>query len=357
MKYFFILGRNPILSKEEIFAYARARKITSKEILFEDNILLLDLDGEIPIQELGGTIKSGKVIFEGSAKEFENYVDKNEVVPADKFSYAVYGNIDPDILKEKFKSERKKAVLKHGRNGIRLQDGETAQNPNTDFDVFMTSQSNQVYFGLADQDYSYTHVKSRDMSKPVRREALAISPRLSKILINLSEAKPGDTLLDPFCGVGAILSEALVKQINVYGVDKDTEAIKDAEKNLNWLKSNFEIKSTWTLEAKDSRFAPNRNFDAVATETPLGTVLTRRPNERDAQKMVQDFEALMIPILTRLKTAKKPNAKIAITFPSIGKVKVDIEKILDRTGLKLKKGPILESRKDQNISRDILVFE
>jgi hypothetical protein len=37
------------------------------------------------------------------------------------------------------------------------------------------------------------------MQKPIRREELAISPRLAKILINLSGAKKNNLLLDPFC--------------------------------------------------------------------------------------------------------------------------------------------------------------
>jgi tRNA G10 N-methylase Trm11 len=357
MKQFFILGRNPLLSKEEIFAYARARKIQAKEVFLEGNLLVLELNEEIPIQELGGTIKSGKISFEGAPKDFEKYVDKNELVPADKFSYAVYGNIDPEILKEKFKADRKKTSLKHGRRKIELQDGEKAQNPNADFDILLTSIQNKVYFGVSDQEYSYSHVKSRDMAKPIRREALAISPRLAKILINLSEAKPGDTLLDPFCGVGAILAEALVQKINVHGIDKDAQAIQGAEQNLNWLKKNFPISTSWKIEVKDSRFAPKLQFDAVATETPLGKVLTRKPTENEARKIIQDFEALIIPILARLKEVKKPYAKIAITFPSIGKNRVSLTKIAERTGLRVARGPLLESRADQNISREILVFE
>ena len=84
--------------------------------------------------------------------------------------------------------------------------------------------NNEILLGIAEQIYDSTGVKNRDMNKPVRREALAISPRLSKILINLSEAKPHDKLLDPFCGIGGILAEALIKRINVHGIDKDKMA-------------------------------------------------------------------------------------------------------------------------------------
>lgn len=357
MKQFFFLGRNPLLSKEEIFAYAKARKIILKEIYFEENILILEIDQKIPIQELGGTIKSGEITFIGKEEEFQKFIDKNELIPKDKFSYAVYGNIDPSILKEKFKIERKKATLKHGRSSIVMQDERRIQNPNADFNILFLNKLEKFYFGITDQEYDYTNIKARDMSKPIRREELAISPRLSKILINLSEAKPNDNLLDPFCGVGAILSEALIKQINVYGIDKDKSAIKGAEKNLKWLKDNFHIKNTQKLENNDSRFAPNNQFDAIATETPLGILLKRKPSEKEASKIILDFESLLIPILKRLKIVKKVKAKIAITFPSINNKSPNLRKICEITGLKVVLNPIEESRLDQHIKRQILVLE
>ena len=49
--------------------------------------------------------------------------------------------------------------------------------------------------------------------------------RLAKILINLSEVKDEEILLDPFCGIGVILEEALLQNINVIGIDKDKKAV------------------------------------------------------------------------------------------------------------------------------------
>ena len=195
------------------------------------------------------------------------------------------------------------------------------------------------------------------MEKPIRREHLAISPRLSKILINLSEAKPYDLLLDPFCGVGGILQEALLKNINVYGMDKEKQAIKDAEENLKWLAKKYQIKSKYTLENLDSRKAPDLQFRAIATETPLGKVLRKKPDDNEAKKIIQNFEAYIIPILARIKKVKKSNAKISMTLPVIRTFKVDAQKIADKTGLKITLNPILESRADQFISRNFIVFQ
>lgn len=359
MKTFFVLGRNPELSRIEVLEFLKARNRTHSEILFHENLLIIQTnEGEkFDIQEFGGVIHLGQITFEGTHKELEKYLELEEIVPSDKFSYAIHGDLDPQILKDKFKAERKKGSQKHGQKLLEFQGGEKGKNPKADFHIFFHEQENTIYQGLSTQTYDHKDVESRDMNKPIRREALAISPRLSKILINLSGAKPFDRLLDPFCGIGGILAEALIKKINVYGIDKDKQATIDAKTNLKWLTSQYKIQANYTIENNDSRRAPDLQFKAIATETPLGKILTKKPSDNQAKQIIQNFESYMVPILKRLKKIKKPSAKIAITFPVIRALHVNAQKISERAGLRIYIHPILESRKDQFISRDILVLQ
>jgi len=359
MKHFFILGRNPKLSREEILAYMRARNREHKEILFEENLLVLETneDEKFNIQEFGGVMWLGPINFEGNKQELAEYLEKNEIVPSDKFSYATFGSLDSEPLKELFKSRRKRGMLKHGRKQIKFQDGEKQDLPNAEFNIFFHEYKNKVYLGTSTQNYDSNEIKNRDMNKPVRREHLAISPRLSKILINLSGAKPRDLLLDPFCGIGGILQEALIKKMNVHGIDKDKQATIDAVKNLKWIASKYSIKNNFKIENLDSRKAPDLQFAAIATETPLGKVLRKKPTDNEAKQIIQNFEAYIIPILSKLKNIKKPSAKIAITFPVINNLHVNTPKIAQKTNLRVTINPILESRPDQFISRDIIVFQ
>ena len=359
MKTFFILGRNPELSRHEVIEFLKARNREFTETFFEENFLVLETpaDEKFNIQEFGGVMWLGEITTEGTTEDLAKDIEKNEIIPADKFSYAVFGNQDEQIIKDKFKERKKKAMLKHGRQQIKFQDGSKHELPNADFYIFYHEHKGTVYFGIATQDYDDKGVKKRDMQKPVRRESLAISPRLSKILINLSGAKPRDLLLDPFCGIGGILQEALIKKMNVHGIDKDKEATEGAKQNLKWLTSEYKITNNFTIENNDSRKTPDLQFAAIATETPLGKVLRKKPDDNEAQNIIQNFEAYIIPILRRLKAVKKPKAKIAITFPAIRTFHADAEKIADKCNLKIYIKPILESRPDQFISRDILVLE
>jgi tRNA G10 N-methylase Trm11 len=357
MKQIFILGRNPELSRAEILAYAAARGNVLKEVLFEGNYLIFEVEREIDIQNLGGCLRSGLVLSDGTESDVSGYIMKEDLYDSDKFKYGVFGNSEEDIFKEKFKSEKRKAVLKHGRNRMRSQGGENFEVPKADVHFFLAENGDEFYFGTLDKEYNYEGVKKRDMEKPMRREELAISPRLSKILINLAGTKEDDLLLDPFCGIGGVLIEALVMGIKVYGVDRDANAIKGAVNNLAWLKKNFEIRKPYIVERRDARKVPDKRFDAIATETPLGKVVRHKPNRGEAEEIIESFEKFIIPLLRYFKSIKKKSARIAITFPRIREVGVDCSILEEDTGLKVVTGPILERREDQFIGRDIVVFE
>ena len=78
MKYFFILGRNPELSREEVLAYLRARNREHKEILFEENLLVLEVkdDERLDIQEFGGVMHLGQITFEGTQEQLKKYLEQ-----------------------------------------------------------------------------------------------------------------------------------------------------------------------------------------------------------------------------------------------------------------------------------------
>ena len=194
------------------------------------------------------------------------------------------------------------------------------------------------------------------MNKPVRREELAISPRLSKILINLSGAKEGDLMLDPFCGVGGILIEALLKNVNVRGSDKDVKVISDCKKNLTWLKKNFDIKSKYFVESRDVKELVGE-YDSIVTESPLGVVVRKKLGNKESTEFIEKFENFIIVALKHIKQVKKKEAKIVITFPFVRNNKVNIEKVCAETGLKLFMNPIEEFKPKQMICREIVVFE
>lgn len=367
MKYLFILGRNPELSIAEIFSYFEKEK--NRIINYEKDkySLLLDLEEVVEAgitQSLGGTIAVGKVMAEGEFGEISKQLDTQEIYygTSNKMNYCIWNfshdntyNKIAEYLKKRFREERLKAVEKNLNGFMELQEGGRVKisKSRTDEEYFVFGKT----FGKIIEKTDYKKIEERDMTKPERREKLAISPRLAKIMINLSQVKEGETLTDPFCGVGVILTEALLQKIKVVGIDIDSDAINGAIQNLGW--AHFK-KEDYKLRVDNSRDCSIDETDVLVTEPDLGETLKKMVQENVAKKMLYKFELLMISVLNNLKN--KVRGRIVFSSPYIllntkKRVGCNIEKILYETGLKLVKGPLAEYRKDKVVSREIFVLQ
>ncbi len=373
MKYFFILGRNPQLSFQEVLSYFQKENIKINDFTLNQNTLLIDIDTDIKnnlIDELGGVISIGNILAQGSIKEILKELENLNLyfLIKNNFSFVLW-NFSSDesyssileYLKLYFRAEKLKASLKPLTGNLDLQNGEkTGIVGNVvDMQYFIYKKGNIEYFGLINQNTDYKTLEKRDMSKPVRREELAISPRLSKIMINLSQVKKGDKILDPFCGIGVILTEALHKEIRVLGIDKDKTAIEGAIKNLEWSKFS---KTSYNLVCKDSRkFSSNEKFHSIITEPELGKILKKFPSPNEAKKTQEEFENLICDTFNNFKN--NISNRLVFSSPYIltnnrKRVGINIQNILSKTKLKLVDGfPIPDFRTGQIVGRQIYVLE
>jgi len=384
MKYFFVLGRNPILSKAEIFSYFEKEDISLRESSLKSNGLIVDVDKELKLGEmmgeLGGTIAAGKILFSGNVENMKKEI-KNKLIYFGRENKVVYSLLDYapeefssevlDAMKDNFSKERLKARYKGVSGTIKMQTGEvTRGSPEKimlrDMNYFLFSdEQNVLSFGYLEEGYDSAEAEKKDMEKPYRRESLAISPRLARILVNLSQVKKGGLLLDPFCGIGVIVSEALLKGINVIGVDLDRDATESAKKNVEWLRNKYKLEAKSIIINKDSREVRIDKADGMAAEPSLGELMTKNPQREKAQQIILEFERLMIEVLNNVKKGMKRGIKIAFSAPLIksqsGRVSCNIERICEETGfsvynLKDITFPIREFRPDQIVGRDIFVL-
>ena len=364
MQYLFILGRNIELSKLELYSYFRRtkNKIISEEL--NSNGFFVELENPIKedaIKDLGGVLRIGKVI--ASSERIEEELDKYTIYSGEsnKLNYVLWefskNSLEVEnYLKLRFKSEKLKAVQKHLTDRLDMQNDEEVYIPSSkllDFEYFVFENKGVDYFGKINQFPDYEKIEERDMEKPVRRESLAIAPRLAKILINLAE--PEEILLDPFCGVGTVLQEALLQKIKVVGVDRDKKATEGAEKNLEWFKFS---KENYQVINFDSIRVSLPEVSAIATEPDLGKTLRKTPQKHEAEKTLLNFEKLMVQVINNLK--KKVSGRVVFTSPNIrvGKKRLspNIENICERTGYEVMHS-IPEFRKNQVVGRMIYVLE
>jgi len=91
-----------------------------------------------------------------------------------------------------------------------------------------------------------------------------LMPRMARALVNLSQAMPGERLLDPFAGTGGILVEACLIGIDGIGVDVQKRLIRGAKANLLGLDCSLIIGDAKRLPFKEA------SIDAAVLDTPYG---------------------------------------------------------------------------------------
>jgi tRNA G10 N-methylase Trm11 len=371
MKYLFILGRNIKLSVIEVLSYLEREDITVKEHSVRHNALLVDMEETLDadaINSLGGVISIGIVLSSGDYNEVISGLDKQELYSGEKnnMTYFIWDfSEDPDkikdYLKARFKSEKLRASEKIFTKSLRSQDGEEINNVGSklvDEQYFILEiPGKEINFGRIVQKCDYAELEKRDMLKPVRRENLAISPRLAKIMINLSLVKSRGMLLDCFCGIGVVLEEALLQDLKVVGVDKDKEAISGAKQNFIWFKSK---EKDYDLINEDSSRVKLSKVDVLVTEPDLGETLKKIPTKDRAKTQLKEYEELMIKVLNNLKS--NVGGRFVFTAPHIRimnkRIACNVERIANESGLRVVKGfPINEYRENQIVGRQIIVME
>ncbi len=366
MKYLFVLGRNIELSKAEVLTYFEKEKNRILNYNLIKNGLLIDLENEISqkiVDSFGGVVSVGKVLAFGNSKEIQKKLDKINLYSGtkNKLNYVLWNFSEgyetiQNYLKERFREEKLKATFKHLTGSIKLQDGETVFIPSSNLidEEYFVFGKKEISFGKIISTCDYVSLEKRDMEKPFRRESLAISPRLAKILINLSYVKNDEILLDPFCGVGTILSEALIRGIKVIGIDKDKNAVNGSIENLRWFKFNSQ---NYELINDDSSRAKISGANVIVTEPDLGETLKKIPPRKIAEETLLRFENLIVRVINNFKG--KVSGRVVFTSPyiRIGKkrLKCNIEKIVSSTGYKMIY-EIPEYRENQIVGRMIYVL-
>jgi tRNA G10 N-methylase Trm11 len=137
-------------------------------------------------------------------------------------------------------------------------------------------------------------------------------------MVNLAECFPGKTFLDPFCGVGTILQEALLSGVHVVGVDMNPWCVKAARENLEWLTREYELKDAdFTVLQGDARkLSPRlRHVDCIATEPDLGPALRDAPTNVYAAKIIAKLEPLFFGFLEDAFAVLNSGGRLVLVTP------------------------------------------
>lgn len=360
--YIFVLGRDYKLSLLELISYFSSRKIgfDLKEFSKEVAIFSLgDLNLNKIIDDLGGTVKIARVISKAFDFEIDGFIYSDKI----NYSISSYGKtkLGTDLrvyLKNKFKQGKVKAMLKKGK---------TKQPVPKDLKNLVDFVVYKDFVAFTVAVFDPKGYKERD-KRPCNDFLKSTSIRLSKILINLSGVKPGELLLDPFCGTGVILQEALLERINVIGLDIDKKSVDFSRKNCEWLKKKYKLKSKFKVIFGDSTMLNNflkEKVDVVVTEPYLGPFLKKPLSFDESKGVALEIEEIYFKFLKSLKKIVKNKIVLIVpvfTTRNKREIRININSMLGESGFKISDFgifdlPILYSVDRGKIKREIYVLD
>lgn len=441
MQYAFVLGRVYTLSLAELFAVLEkpdpALNITGEPVRIveaSEEILIIEVSSPLKVEalqkRLGGCIKILEVL-ESIKKR-----------PQDSLNFALKHYFRPSTLKKQFLKEYK-GKIQIGLS-IYLLDSELAKRPSPtgkekvpQVSIFtepkrigMMAKKTLTETGcsirlvlpeynslslasvvvtknlllqkgaeiclLAGKEIVYTaktvtvqdfeDYGRRDYQRPARDEKQGmIPPKVAQVMLNLAKAKSGETLLDPFCGIGTMVQEGLLLGFRMLGSDINKQAIKGSEQNLEWFRNRYKIApGKYHFETADARsldkLLQGQKISAIVTESTLGPIYSTYPKKDDIEANFRDLRALYIESFKTFAKMLPPQARIVMCIPAYRRSKDNydmfpsldwakdlgynfIDLISTTLAKKLKflkltaRGTAIYDRKDQIVAREIVVFQ
>ncbi len=129
--------------------------------------------------------------------------------------------------------------------------------------VVRAAITNKLHVGILLYDFSEVHFEERTPNNLPVSYPITMHPRYSRALINIARIKSGASILDPFCGTGAMMIEALLMGFRVTCGDKDARMLSAAELNMKKFGVGGELMKG-DVEIHDG------HYDAIITDPPYG---------------------------------------------------------------------------------------
>ncbi|MEK7584075.1 MAG: hypothetical protein AAB490_02435 [Patescibacteria group bacterium] len=334
--YIFILGRSPALSIEELLVVLKPLghivEISTDFLVFQGAIdpgaLLSRLGGTIKIARVEHTCDHWKEIsFDLCLKSIRSELREQQT----KFNFgiSVYGADEAYAhlnalglqLKKHLRHIGYKARLVTGRD--RQLSSVIVRTNNLLKREIVVVQGKRCYLGITQAVQDFDSYSRRDYGRPARNAQRGmLPPKLAQIMLNLASVRTEGKLLDPFCGGGTIVQEALLLGVHsVYGSDNDPAAITEAEHNISWLREHFGVRQPQLLRASvaDIRHAfPDLRFDAIVTEPYLGParlLMKRRLMRSDFDDALREVRSLYRDLFKVAGDSTGPTARMVVVFP------------------------------------------
>lgn len=385
-----LLGRQPLLGMAELERLYGSDSVRS----FGETAALVD-GSDIDVMRLGGSVKVGRIVHEFEARDWHG-VSQTIVKNYHGAWSGAEGKITLGISAYGFvvspRDVQKTGIILKGKlksSGVSLR-----LIPNDDM-ALSSATSHHNKLGLSSNKVELLVVRSgkrvviaeslgaqnitalakRDQGRP-KRDAFVgmLPPKLAQLMVNLAgpltasseESQP--VVLDPFCGTGVVLQEAMLLGYQAYGSDLSEKMIRYSRDNLNWLQETFGIHGGWYLHEGDATNASWRQpINAIVCEAYLGQPFSAPPSPAKLAEVRDNCNRIISTFLKNIGSQIDSGTPLVVAVPAWRAVDGSFSHLaltdsLGTLGYKvvgfknLKPEDLLYFREDQVVARELLVL-
>ncbi|MBQ1564314.1 hypothetical protein IIZ81_03080 [Candidatus Saccharibacteria bacterium] len=335
MNYLLVLGREPKLSLvelEALFGSKNVKAFFAKQGSKDSNLAIVKTD-KLDFSRLGGSIKAGQILTE----PVQDYLSK---LPEGKITLGV-SDYSPRANKKAtwaLALKYKNLLKRHGRN-VRLipnNDGAALTSAASHHNqlgeklnhIEILKYQNDIAISIGTQNI--TAYAKRDRERPARDAFVGmLPPKLAQILINIAtgefekqnQTKP--IVLDPFCGTGVVLQEAMLMGYSAYGTDLSEKMIKYSGRNLEWLTDRTsglqkpDAPKFYLEEGDATKHSwQSAKVGCIASEIYLGHPLSAPPGSLKLKEFQQSTKELLLSFLKNISSQIESSATLCLATPA-----------------------------------------
>ncbi len=382
-----ILGRLPKLSIAELeamFGKSHVRAVSR-------DIATIDTDN-LSIDALGGSLKCGKIIHTLPAdgrptlEQASHWITRTYVhqllAVGGKITLGIsgYGFSTPPRQLQKIGLSLKSSMKRHGASLRLIPNTSTALSTATSHNnklglspkkrelFIIKTDDGAILIAESNGAQNITAYARRDRNRP-RRDAFVgmLPPKLAQIMVNVAVGNATKaTILDPFCGTGTVLQEALLKGYDVCGSDLSQKMIDYTTENIAWLQNKYRITGTvhslTQADAMTHQWPEGQQLDAVICETYLGQPFSAPPSPKKLHEVTGNCNHIITNFLRNIHGQLTPGTTLCIAVPAWRDANRKLTHLplvqnLKALGYALQQPPLIYSRSDQVVVREILLLK